>query len=115
MAVAPFASAVFSTSRFIASKICCFCLASNVRMVPIISTVSGMMLLRTPPLMMPTDTTAGFCVMSICRLTTVCMALTICAATTMGSTPCQGREPCVCLPVTTTFQACEPAMNGPLR
>ena len=84
-------------------------------MVPIISTESGMMLLRTPPLMMPTDTTAGFSVMSSWRLTTVCRALTICAATTMGSTPCQGREPCVCLPLTTELQLCEPAMNGPLR
>ena len=84
-------------------------------MVPIISTLSGMMLLRTPPLMTPTDTTAGLRVMSTWRLTTVCRPLTICAATTMGSTPCHGREPWVWRPVTTAFQAWEPAMNGPLR
>ncbi len=70
-------------------------------MVPTISTSSGTMLWRMPPLIAPTVTTAGFAVMSVWRLTTVCIALTICDETTMGSMPPQGRAPWVCRPLTT--------------
>ena len=48
-------SAVSVTRTWTSSRIA----SSKVRMVPIISTESGMMFLRTPPLMRPTVTTAG--------------------------------------------------------
>jgi hypothetical protein len=77
------------------------CAGSKVRMVPIISTSSGTMLWRMPPLIAPTVTTAGLAVMSTWRLTTVCSAPTICDEMTMGSMPPHGRAPCVWRPFTT--------------
>ena len=48
-AVAPALRAIRSTVRVIRSWICVRIPSSNVRMVPSIVTLSGMMLLRTPP------------------------------------------------------------------
>ena len=62
------ASASVVTRSWMSSRIS----SSNVRTVPRISTLSGMMFSRTPPLIMPTVTTAGSRVMSTLRLTTVC-------------------------------------------
>ena len=69
-------------------------------MVPIISTSSGIILLRTPPVILPILITAASLVNSVCRLTMVCKPRIICADTVTGSTPVQGVEPCVCLPLT---------------
>ncbi len=68
-------------------------LRRSVRMVPTISTWSGMMFVRLPPWMLPIETTAGCLTMLICRLTIVCRPITISAAvTTMGSTPDHGSR-----------------------
>ena len=101
--------------RVMPSMICWRTAGSNVRNVPIISTWSGMMLFLMPPLIAPTETTAGLRVMSIWRLTSVCRPMTICEAATMGSTPPQGREPCVCSPLTTMRKRSAAAMKGPER
>ena len=84
-------------------------------LVPTNSTDSGMMLLRMPPLIAPTETTAGYSVMLTWRLTIVCSASTICEAVTMGSTPPQGREPCVCRPLTTSLKRSDAAISEPSR
>ena len=101
--------------RVTAAATWAFWAAENVRMVPMSSTLSGMMLLRTPPLMMPTENTAGMSVRSTWRLITVCTLVMICAATTMGSTPFHGAEPWAWRPVTTMRQAFESAKKGPER
>ncbi|MOA09499.1 hypothetical protein D3C78_1293320 [compost metagenome] len=72
------------------------------RMVPVMLTVSGMMLPALPPWMVPTLTTPMPSRRSTRRLTSVCRPLTICALATIGSAPVQGIEPWVCLPVTVT-------------
>ena len=59
-----------------------------------------MMLLRTPPWMMPTVTIDGVKVTSSWRLAIVCRPSTICEATTIGSTPFQGAAPWVWRPFT---------------
>ena len=87
----------------------------KVRSVPSISTDSGMMFSRLPPLMAPMVTTAGAVVMLSWRLTTVCRPLMICAEAEIGSTPDQGCEPCVCLPVTLTLKPSAPAIIEPTR
>ena len=87
----------------------------KVRMVPVISTLSGMMFWRTPPRMVPRVTTAGSSVRSMVRLTTVCSPSTTCAAVTMGSTPAQGAAPCVWRPSTVIFSVSLLAMVGPGR
>jgi len=58
-AVAPAECAMSSAVRVRRSMICWRTAGSKLRMVPIISTSSGMMLLRMPPLIAPTDSTAG--------------------------------------------------------
>ena len=68
---------------------------------------------RTPPLIMPTVTTAGSRVRSTWRLTTVCRPSTTCAAVTIGSTPNQGIAPCVCRPSTLMLNESALAMVGP--
>jgi hypothetical protein len=75
----------------------------KLRMVPRISTLSGMMFSRTPPRMVPTVTTAGSWVMFRLRLTTVCSPSTTWAAVTIGSTPIQGAAPWVWRPCTVIF------------
>ena len=105
------ASASVVTRSWISSRIA----SSKVRMVPFISTESGMMLPRTPPLMLPMVTTAGSCVRSIWRLTTVCRPSTTCAAVTIGSTPYHGIAPCVWRPSTVIFKVSELAIAGPGR
>ena len=107
----PMASARVFTRSWIASRMS----SLKVRMVPRISTRSGMMFSRTPPLMAPMVTTAGSSVRSIVRLTTVCRPSTTCAAVTMGSTPFQGAAPWVWLPCTSIFSLSELAMVGPGR
>ena len=114
-ALAPLDEAMSFAVRVMPSMICWRTLGSNVRNVPIISTWSGMMLLRMPPLMAPTDTTAGCAVMSIWRLTSVCRPITICAEATIGSTPPQGFDPWVCSPLTRIRKRSDAAMNGPAR
>ena len=59
LAVAPPAWAMSSAVRVMRSMICWRTAGSKVRKVPTISTWSGMMLLRMPPLIAPTETTAG--------------------------------------------------------
>ena len=88
------AAAICVAMRSIRSSVSRRISGSKVRTVPTSSTVSGMMLKRTPPLIEPTDTTTGARVMSVCRATIVCRPSTICDAVTIGSTPCQGRPPC---------------------
>ena len=89
--------------------------SSKLRMVPRISTESGMMFSRTPPLIAPMVTTAGSRFRSSVRLTMVCRPSTICADVTMGPTPSQGAAPCVCLPCTVIFSLSELAIVGPGR
>ena len=89
--------------------------SSKLRMVPRISTESGMMFCRTPPLIMPTVTTAGSRVMSTWRLTIVCRPSTTWAAVTIGSTPYHGMAPCVCRPSTLMLNESALAMAGPGR
>ena len=89
--------------------------SSKVRIVPIISTESGMMFSRLPPLMAPTVTTAGSCEMSTWRLTMVCSPSTTCAAVTIGSTPSHGIAPCVWRPVTLMRKRSALAIVGPER
>ena len=84
-------------------------------MVPSISTDSGMMLVRTPPLIFPIDITAGACVRSTWRLTIVCRPSTIWDATTIGSTPAQGMPPWVCFPVTVMDKVLPAAICPPAR
>ena len=79
------------------------------------TTLSGMMLLRTPPLMVATVTIAGLAVRSVCRLTIVCRPSTICDATTIGSTPFHGIAPCVCRPWTTMRNVPPAAISAPGR
>ncbi|HSM19590.1 MAG TPA: hypothetical protein VK844_04385, partial [Hyphomicrobiales bacterium] len=98
-AVAPLAAAMSAAVRRILAMASSRMSGRKVRKVPSISTESGMMLCRTPPLIAPIVTMAGTSVMSSWRLTMVCRPTTICAATTIGSTPFQGRAPWVCLPV----------------
>ena len=75
---------------------------SNVRMVPVITTLSGMMFPRTPPLIVATVTTAGASVMSVWRAVMVCSARDdLAPRSTTGSTPFHGCAPCVCFPFTT--------------
>ena len=87
--------------------------ASNVRMVPVITTLSGMMLPRTPPWMVAIVTTAGAAVTSIWRDVIDCSALTIWVATTTGSTPRHGYAPCVCLPCTVMLSPSAAAIAPP--
>ena len=89
--------------------------SSKVRMVPVSSTSSGMMLWRTPPWMVPKVRTTGWWLMSICRLTMACAWVTIWAAAITGSTPPQGREPWVWRPITRMSKVSEAAMVGPAR
>ena len=77
--------------------------------------MSGMMFSRTPPLIMPTVTTAGSRAMSMPRLTTVCSPSTTCAAVTIGSTPSHGAAPCVWRPCTVMPKRSELAIVGPGR
>ncbi|MNN58347.1 hypothetical protein D3C81_1733920 [compost metagenome] len=70
-----------------------------VRMVPVITTDSGMMLLAIPPLIEPTLTTPMPLVRSLRRLMSVCRPSTIFALATIGSVPVQGAEPWVCCPL----------------
>ena len=88
---------------------------SNVRTVPSITTLSGMMLLRIPPLNAPTVTIAGTDVMSDWRLMIVCSPITICEPMTMGSTPSHGRAPCVWRPCTVSVNEFDAAIVGPAR
>ena len=83
---------------------------SKVRIVPIISTFSGTMLLRTPPWIAPTVSTEGVSVASTWRDTIVCQPSTIWLASTTGSTPAHGRAPCVCRPSTFTRKLSDEAM-----
>ena len=89
--------------------------SSKLRMVPRISTESGMMFSRTPPLMAPMVTTAGSRFRSRLRLTMVCKPSTIWADVTMGSTPSQGAAPWVCLPCTVILSLSLLAIVGPGR
>ena len=88
---------------------------SSERSVPTISTSSGMMLLRTPPRMIPIVTMDGASVDSICRLGMVCNPRTICDAITMGSMPSHGYAPCVCFPWTTMRSESTAAIAPPGR
>ena len=94
------ASAMVVTRSWMSSRIS----SSKLRIVPRISTLSGMMFSRLPPRIMPTVTTAGSRVMSTLRLTTVCSPSTTWAAVTIGSTPSQGAAPWVCLPCTVMWK-----------
>ena len=87
---------------------------SKVRIVPIISTSSGMMLAH-PPLIAPTVTIEGVGVASSWREGMVCRPSTICEATTIGSTPPQGMAPCVCRPCTRIRKLSEDAIIPPDR
>ena len=100
VAVAPDARAMNSAVRRIRMWTSSRIALSNVRTVPVITTLSGMMLPRTPPLIVATVTTAGASVMSVWRAVIVCSAVMISAETTTGSTPFHGWAPCVCLPFT---------------
>ena len=88
---------------------------SNVRSVPIMVAVSGMMLKRVPLLSWPAVRTTGVAVMSTWRATIDCVPSSTCAATVIGSTPAHGCEPWVCLPVTVSVHSSALAMNGPAR
>jgi hypothetical protein len=83
--------------------------------VPVISTVSGTILARVPPLMVPIVTTAGDAVRSTLRLTMVCRPLTICAEVVIGSIVCQGMPPWPCLPVTLISRLSLLARAAPAR
>ena len=72
--------------------------SSYVRMVPVISTVSGTMLGPVPPLIVPMVTTAGDAVRLAFRLTTVCRPEMTRAEVVIGSTVFHGMPPCPCLP-----------------
>ena len=100
VAVAPLAAAI--DSAVLVRRSCSWArtASSNVRIVPAISTLSGTMLVRIPPRIIPTVTTAGVSVRSVCRLVSVWMPRTICDAATIGSIPFQGRAPCVWRPLT---------------
>ena len=84
-------------------------------MVPRISTDSGMMFSRRPPLIAPIVTTAGSWVRSIWRLTTVCRPITTWAAVTIGSTPNQGIAPWVWRPWIVILRLSALAIVGPGR
>ena len=64
MAVAPALCAMLSAVRCTRAQMSCRIEASKARIVPIITTLSGMMLLRTPPCTAPIVTIAGAAVMS---------------------------------------------------
>ena len=70
------------------------------RMVPVISTVSGMILAAEPALSVPTLITPMPCDRSARRLTRGCRPSMMAALATTGSTPLQGAEPWVCWPLT---------------
>jgi hypothetical protein len=74
-----------------------------------------MMLLLTPPWMLPMVTMAGAVVTLSCRLGMVWRASTISEATTIGSTPNQGMAAWVCLPRTRISSVSELAMVPPER
>ena len=61
--------------------------------MPVIATVSGTMLARVPPLMVPIVTTAGDAVRLTLRLTMVWRPVTICAEVVIGSIVFQGIPP----------------------
>lgn len=100
-AVAPALCATISAVRRTRSWMSRCMAASKARIVPSITTESGMMLLRIPPWKLPTVTMEGARVTFTCRAAMVCSAVTTCAPTTMGSTPPHGTAPCVCRPRTT--------------
>ena len=103
------ASASVVTRSWMSSRMA----SSKLRIVPRISTVSGMMFSRRPPLMTPMVTTAGSCVRSICRLTTVCRPSTTWAAVTMGSMPDHGIAPWVWRPWMVILRLSALAIVGP--
>lgn len=76
--------------------------SSKLLIAPRISTESGMMFSRTPPLIAPRVTTPGWRFRSMLRLT-------------MGATPSHGAAPWVCLPCTLIFGLSLLAMVGPGR
>jgi len=84
--LAAMSSAVRLMRAWISSRI----FASSERIVPSISTSSGMMLFRTPPWIAPTVTIDGASDESTWRLGIVCSPRTICDAITIGSTPSHG-------------------------
>ena len=100
-AVAPALAAICSAVRRMRRWMSWRTSASNVRMVPTISTSSGMMLPRTPPWMLPMVMMDGVRVTGSWRLATVCSPSTIWEETTIGSMPPQGAAPWVCRPRTT--------------
>ena len=89
--------------------------SSKARRVPTISTDSGTMFSRLPPLIWPIDSTAGSLLMLSWRLTMVCSAVTTWAETTIGSTPFHGKPPWVCLPLILMRTVSPLANCGPLR
>ena len=69
--LAPCAAAMFSATFARSAKTCLRMSSSNVRIVPVSSTWSGMMLKRTPPAIEPKLTTTGSLGMFWRRLTIV--------------------------------------------
>ena len=88
-------------------------LLSRVLIVPVISAVSGIILERTPLLIVPTVMTSGAVVKSIWRLTICCKPSIICALAAIGSTPPQGCEPWLPLPFTLMVNQSEEAIKAP--
>ena len=73
-------------------------LLSSVLIVPNIYKLSGIILLLTPPWILPIVTTAAASVNGIFLLTMVWIELIIWDAVTIGSTPVHGVDPCVWTP-----------------
>ena len=112
-AVAPELAAIVFTVCLIRSCTSFCILLSNVLMVPVISAVSGMILERTPLLMVPTVITTGAVVKFICLETICCKPSTICADAAIGSIPPHGCEPWLPLPFTLIVNQSDEAMNAP--
>ena len=86
----PAASAVLVAITLIRSINIFSSSVDKARMVPNISTCSGIMLDRLPPWIEPIVTTPAFSVTLRFRLTMVCNELMICADTTIGSIDSHG-------------------------
>lgn len=84
-------------------------------MVPVISTLSGMIFPTEPPLMVVMLTTAGDFIKSVRRLTIVCKPSTICDAMVIGSTARQGKPAWPCRPMTLMRSPSALARAGPPR
>ena len=112
-AVAPEASAILVAVVFILSQTSFCILLSSVRIVPSRVHSSGMILLRTPPLIFPTVMTTGALVSSICLLTICCRPAMISELIAIGSTPAHGFEPCAPLPFIFIVNQSLEAMNAP--